>query len=150
MKNQKVSMLVVIAVALISFSAGALLPRKVINAANADQQKPEPIRDAQGKFLPQMTLPLPSSKAFLGAQGMMAYRVYVVEKGSPAELVGLQKNDLITRIDSKEFFSIYDFFQLLGEKAPGETADIEFVRYDSATGKTKQGMGKAILAPRKE
>lgn len=150
MKNQKVSMFLVMAVAVISFSAGALLPRKVISIANAVQQKPEQMRDAQGKFFPQMILPLPSSKAFLGAQGMMAYRVYVVEKGSPAELMGLQKNDLITRIDSKEFFSIYDFFQLLGEKTPGEAAEIEFVRYDSATGKTKRGVGKAILAPRKE
>jgi S1-C subfamily serine protease len=65
--------------------------------------------------------------------GATAFRVTDVLAGSPARQGGLEPNDFIVEIDDKQFYSVNDVLELLGEKLPGELTKVEFIRFDKGT-----------------
>lgn len=55
-------------------------------------------------------------------------RIEEVEKGTPADSAGLQKNDLITRIGSREIHSAQDLTEAIGQYEPGDVISVTFRR----------------------
>ncbi len=131
-----------VVVAGLSFYLGSIV-------TSSDAQSQERKRDAQGRFHPVPQFPFPEAKASFGVIGDIAFRVNDVSPDSPAQQLGLQKGDLIVRIDGKQFYSINDWMELLSEKNPGEEVRVEYIRFNCVTCVREHRGGQAIMAPLK-
>lgn len=105
--------------------------------------------DSQGRFFPMPQTNLPKQKAGFGAIGRIAMRIDQVSQGSTAESLGLRAGNYLVEIDGKQFYSVRDIFELLGEKSPGDEVEIAYVVMNPATCNLEYKKGKSTMHPLK-
>jgi S1-C subfamily serine protease len=142
--KQRWQILSLLLVAGLSFHLGSITTTPA-GAQTAQAQK----RDAQGRFVPVPQGPFPARHSSFGVVGNIVFRVSDISPDSPAEQLGLQKGDVITAIDGKQFYSINDYIELLAEKMPGEKVDVEYLRLNGATCRREHKTGQTTMAPPK-
>lgn len=76
-------------------------------------------------------------KSRLGIIGVMGFILLKVEPGSTAEQAGLKPGDIITVLND-QITSIQEFQSAIGSSSPGTTFDIEYLRFNPATGMTEK------------
>jgi hypothetical protein len=105
-----------------SFYAGSIVTKSAA-------QSQEKIRDDKGRFVPVPPFSIPTPKSSFGVIGDFAFRVNDVYPGSPAEQLGIQPGDMITKIDREQFYSVSDWMELLAEKNPGDDVEVHYTRF---------------------
>lgn len=116
----------------------------MMNGSNAQSPARQRGKDSAGRIIPVPPLNTNQPKSYFGVVGNFAIHVDEVGPNSPAAQMGLKTGDIITGIDNKQFYSIDDVKDLLGEKNPGDEVKIEYLRvgqackleYQLASGKT--------------
>lgn len=74
-----------------------------------------------------------SNKALLGvltipSDSSHGARIEEVEKGTPADSVGLQKNDVITKVGTRDIQSAQDLTEAIGQYKPGDVTSVTYDR----------------------
>lgn len=126
------------AVAALFFYLGAITTKQT--AAQSERRT-----DSQGRFFPMPQTNLPKQKAGFGAIGRIAMRIDQVSQGSTAESLGLRTGNYLVEIDGKQFYSVRDIFELLGEKSPGDEVEISYIVMNPATCKLEYKKGKSAM-----
>jgi serine protease Do len=81
-------------------------------------------RGRLGVMIQELTPDLAASFNYTG-KGVL---IGGVEKGSPAQLAGLQSGDIVTSLNSKEITGVTQLRNLVASTAPGSSIEVEFVR----------------------
>lgn len=84
------------------------------------------------------------NKALLGvltipSDSSAGARIEEVEKGTPADSAGLQKNDVITQVGTREIHSARDLTDAIGQYEPGDVVTVTYLRDG------KQGEAQVVL-----
>lgn len=87
-----------------------------------------------------------SNKALLGvltipSDSSQGARIEEVERGTPADSVGLRKNDVITKVGTRDILSAQDLTEAIGEYEPGDVVSITYNR-DGASHETDVQLGR--------
>ena len=136
-----VSMLVLAAV---SFSLGSLFTSR---GYSAQQENPYPYQRPSEPLEDQHLENIPDNSG-IGVIGIMSFAVCKVEEGTPAEKMGLQKGDIITRWNGQDIVSIRDFL-LMGQLAPGQPIKLDYIRANFQTGQHESYTAKGVTAKNK-
>src|SRR5262249_52125595 len=70
----------------------------------------------------------------IGVIGKPVYYISGVGEGSPAELSGVKKNDLIYFINGKQIFHADDFRLPIAQNPPGTSFNLRYLRYSAEKG----------------
>ena len=132
-----VSMLVLAGV---SFFLGSFFTSRGYYAQQELQRPNDPIEDQRLADIP--------TNSGIGVIGGMAFVVYKIEQGSPAERMGLQKGDIITRWNGKDIISIRDFL-LMCQLEPDQPIKLDYIRANFQTGKHESYTAKGVTASSK-
>ncbi|HKP10717.1 MAG TPA: PDZ domain-containing protein [Blastocatellia bacterium] len=135
-----IKMASIIVLAGVSFCLGSILTSHGQSAQQELQRPSDSIEDQRLSDIP--------TKSGIGVIGGMGFVVYKVEEGSPAERMGLQKGDVITRWNGKDVISARDFL-LMCQLEPGQPIKIDYLRANFATGKHESYQAKDVMAASK-
>jgi len=104
-------------------------------------------------FLDKLNVPAPpTNKAFLGVlteEHEKGAKINMISEGSPAEKAGLQKEDIIRKVNEKNIDGPKSLYEAIGAYKPEEKVTISYIR----TGKEQKvtislAKNKAILEPK--
>jgi S1-C subfamily serine protease len=80
---------------------------------------------------------VPTPKSIIGAKGVMAFVVKMVDSGSAAEQAGLKAGDLVTDL-GEQINSIEEFQKRIWQSEPGTTFRVTYLRFNPATGQLEE------------
>jgi S1-C subfamily serine protease len=80
---------------------------------------------------------VPTPKSIIGAKGVMAFVVKMVDSGSAAEQAGLKAGDLVTDL-GEQINSIEEFQKKIWQSEPGTTFRVTYLRFNPATGQLEK------------
>ena len=83
------------------------------------------------------TVQLNPPKSRLGIYGVMGFVIVQIDPGSTVEQAGLKPGDIITALND-QITSIQEFQSTIASSAPGTSFDIEYLRFNPATGQAEQ------------
>jgi membrane-associated protease RseP (regulator of RpoE activity) len=84
--------------------------------------------------LAQVPEPTTPPRSMIGMVGIFGLWVDQVMPDSPAAQAGLQRGDVVTRIDNVQVDHDLRFRQMIGDAPPGSTSKLYARRYDPVTG----------------
>lgn len=143
MKVIKIVSIVVLAA--VSFFLGSVFTSRGYSAQQ--QENPYPYQRPSDSIEDMHLGDIPDNSG-IGVIGIMSFVVCKIEEGSPAEKMGLQKGDIITRWNGKDILSTRDFL-LMGQLEPGQPIKLDGIRANFQTGQHENFTAKGVTAKNK-